>query len=247
MRRWLLLAAAALLLLAKTGRSALQDQQPEGPCYATELPLLPPFDSTTDVDALGRYWPLSWSVEVARHGEERSLSLSIDPASHDLSAFEQVREQVAFQLARFFFPEFVLEGDVDRVTDRAVAKWLDLKVSISASTSTACAPRPLPPLRRQPRPLKRVEWSTRMMVRGAEFSLFLAEEPANNLAENVILKDVMNLRGSVGRPLHVLELGAYEGATSSWISEFMVSRALHYTLQTTPPDASGPPPRGRRR
>jgi hypothetical protein len=61
-----------------------------------------------------------------------------------------------------------------------------------------------------------------MMVRGAEFSLFLAEDPANNLAENVILKDVMNLRGSVERPLHVLELGAYEGATSSWISEFMV-------------------------
>jgi hypothetical protein len=108
MRRRLLLAAVALLL-AKTGRSALQGQLPEGPYYATELPLLPPFDSTTDVDALGRYWPLSWSVEVARHGDERSLSLSINPASHDLSAFEQVREQVAFQLARFFFPEFVDE------------------------------------------------------------------------------------------------------------------------------------------
>ena len=273
MRRLLLLAAFTLLLI-KTSRSSEEEHelgQLAAP-FGTELPLLPPFDSTTDGDALGRFWPLSWSVEVARYGVERSLSLSIDPAFHELSAFEQVREQVAFQLARLFFPEDALEDDVDRATDRAVARWLDLKVCLRCfHTLLPRAPprtRPpphhhlLPTLPTPPTsPLKRVEWSTRMMVRGAEISLFLAEDPANNLAEHVILKDVMNLRGSLARPFHALELGAFEGATSSWIAEFLVSRraptksirpectartrdSVHLQLVPRPPYPSYPPQAG---
>ena len=60
-------------------------------------------------------------------------------------------------------------------------------------------------------------------------SLFLSQDPANNLAEHVIIKNVI---GSLdpSKPLHVLELGAYEGLTSSWIAEFLLGDHPDSTL-----------------
>ena len=116
---------------------------------STTLPLLAPADATTtsDDDALGRFWPREWNVLVkdsTQDSLERLLGFTIVDPTHGRSAFEQIQAQAATHL-KDLNPNSGRDDQTEKVdflSDQALIVWLDLK---------------------------RSEWARRLVARGANF------------------------------------------------------------------------------